>query len=66
MAPIIRIFLRYATFPLLYFGLITENEAADIIAEPEIAQWVSLGLGMVAPVISESWWWFARKFGWDR
>lgn len=66
MAPIIRIFLRYATFPLLYFGLITEHEAADIIAEPEIAQWVSLGLGMIAPVISESWWWLARKFGWER
>lgn len=66
MAPIIRIFLRYATFPLLYFGLITENEAADIIAEPEIAQWVSLGLGMIAPVVSEGWWWLARRFGWDR
>lgn len=66
MAPLIRIFLRYATFPLLYFGLITEHEAADLIAEPEIAQWVSLGLGMIAPVISEGWWWLARRFGWDR
>ena len=66
MAPIIRILLRYITLPLLYFGLITEPEAASIIAEPEIAQWVSLGLGTIAPVISEGWWWLARKFGWDR
>lgn len=66
MAPIIRIFLRYATFPLLYFGLITENEASDLIADPEIAQWVSLAAGLIAPVISESWWWLARNLGWDR
>jgi len=36
--PIIRIFLRYATFSLLYFSLIRENEASDLIADPEIAQ----------------------------
>lgn len=66
MAPIIRILLRYLTMPLLYFGLITENEASHIIAEPEIVQWVSLGLGMIAPVISEGWWWLARRFGWNR
>lgn len=65
MAPIIRIFLRYATFPLLYFGLITEPEASDIIADPEIIQWVSMGLGVVAPVVSEGWYWLASKFGWN-
>lgn len=64
MGPIIRIFLRYATFPLLYYGLISESEASDIIADPEVIQWVSLGLGVAAPFISEGWYWVARKFGW--
>jgi len=64
MGPIIRIFLRYATFPLLYFGLIRENEAADLIADPEIAQWISLGLGIIAPFISEGWYAIAKRLGW--
>lgn len=64
MAPIIRIFLRYATFPLIYYGLINENEAMDLIHDPEIAQWVSLCLGIVAPIISEGWFIMAKKFGW--
>ena len=64
MAPIIRIILRYATFPLIYFGLINENEAMDLIRDPEIAQWVSLGLGIIAPIISEGWYYLASKFRW--
>lgn len=66
MAPIIRIFLRYATFPLLYFGLIQEHEAADLITDPQIAQWVSLAAGFVAPFAAEAWYWLARKFGWEK
>lgn len=64
MGAIIRIALRYATFPLLYYGVITEHEASDLIADPEIAQWVSLGLGIAAPIVSEGWYWLAKRFGW--
>ena len=64
MAPFIRIFLRYATFPLLYYGLINENEASDLIADPEIAQWISLAAGTVAPFAAEAWYWVARRFRW--
>ena len=64
MAPIIRIFLRYATFPLLYYGLISEGEASDLIADPEIAQWVSLAAGTVAPIAAEAWFFLAKRFGW--
>ena len=66
MGPIIRIFLRYTTFPLLYFGLINPNEAADIIADPQIAQWVSLGAGIASPFLAEGWYWLARKWGWAK
>ncbi|RWL14899.1 MAG: hypothetical protein EOR57_31630 [Mesorhizobium sp.] len=66
MGPIIRIFLRYATFPLLYFGVINSNEASDLIADPQIAQWVSLGAGIVAPFVSEGWYWLALRFGWAK
>lgn len=66
MAPIIRILLRYATFPLLAFGLINEGEASDLIADPEIAQWVSLAAGTVAPIAAEGWYWAARRMGWSK
>ena len=66
MAPFIRIFLRYATFPLLYYGLINENEASDLIADPEIAQWISLAAGFVAPILAEGWYAVARRMGWAK
>lgn len=66
MAPFIRIGLRYATFPLLYYGLITEEEAALIITDPQLTQWISLGLGSAAPFIAEGWYYVARKFGWAK
>lgn len=66
MAPLIRILLRYFTAPLLYFGLINANEASDLIADPEIAQWISLGAGFVAPFIAEGWYWAAKRFGWSK
>ena len=64
MAPFVRIALRYATLPLLYFGLINETEASDIINDPELLQWISLGLGSVAPIVAEGWYWLAKKLGW--
>lgn len=64
MGPIIRIALRYATFPLLYFGLIHEHEASDLIADPEIAQWISLAAGTVAPFLAEIWFVLAKRMGW--
>ncbi|MCC6479993.1 MAG: hypothetical protein IT552_12385 [Sphingomonadaceae bacterium] len=66
MAPFIRIALRYLTVPLLLFGLINESEAADIVADPDLLQWVSLGLGTIAPFIAEGWYWLARRFGWSK
>lgn len=66
MAPIVRILLRYATVPLLYYGLVNENEASDLIADPEIAQWVSLAAGVAAPVVSEGWYWLAKRWGWTK
>jgi hypothetical protein len=65
MAPIIRILLRYATFPLLAFGLILPEEQADIIGDPEFVQWVSTALGIVAPFVAEGWYWIARRAGWS-
>lgn len=66
MGPITRIILRYATFPLLYYGLINQNEASDLIADPQIAQWASLGAGMIAPVVAELWYALATKLGWKK
>lgn len=64
MGPIIRIALRYATFPLLAFGLILPEEQQAIIADPEIVGWISTALGIAAPFVAEGWYWIARKFGW--
>lgn len=66
MAPIIRILLRYATFPLLWLGIILPHEQQALIADPEIVGWVSTGLGVAAPFIAEGWYAAARWFGWTK
>lgn len=66
MAPIIRILLRYATFPLLTLGLILPEEQQALIADPEIVGWISTALGVVAPMVAEGWYALSRRFGWSK
>ncbi|GAA2848467.1 MULTISPECIES: hypothetical protein [Aminobacter] len=66
MAPIIRILLRYVTLPLLALGWILPEEQQALIADPEIVAWVSTGLGIIAPLVAEGWYWAARSFGWAK
>jgi hypothetical protein len=66
MGPIIRILLRYVTIPLLALGWILPEEQQAIIADPQIVGWVSTGLGIIAPMVAEGWYWAARKFGWAK
>lgn len=65
MGALIRILLRYATFPLLWIGLILPDEQQAIIADPEIVGWISTGLGILAPIIAEWWYAAAKKLGWS-
>lgn len=64
MAAIIRIILRYATFPLLALGLILPEEQQALIADPEIVEWTSTGLGIISPIIAEGWYYLAKRLGW--
>lgn len=66
MAPVARILLRYATFPLLALGLILPEEQQAIIADPEAVAYVSTALGFAAPAVAEGWYWLARRFGWAK
>jgi hypothetical protein len=66
MAPFIRIALRYLTIPLLAIGLILPEEQQEIIADPELVQWICTALGILAPTVAEGWYWLARKLGWER
>ncbi|HWK13244.1 MAG TPA: hypothetical protein VNS02_02530 [Rhizobiaceae bacterium] len=66
MAPIIRIFLRYISMPLVIMGWILPEEQADIIADPELVFWLSQLIGWGIPFAVEGWYWLASKFGWAR
>ena len=66
MAPFIRIFLRYATLPLLTMGLILPEEQQAIIADPDVVRYVGAGLGFLAPIVAEGWYFLARRLGWSK
>jgi hypothetical protein len=66
MAPIIRILLRYVSLPLLALGLILPEEQQALIADPQLVEWLGTGLGLVASMVAEGWYWGARRFGWAK
>lgn len=64
MAPFIRIFLRYATGPLILLGWILPEEQAEIIADPELVFWITQGVGWCMPVVAEGFYLAAKRLGW--
>jgi len=66
MAPFVRILLRYLTLPLVLLGWVLPEEQAEIIGDPEVVFWTSQGLGFLAGLAAEGWYWLARRFKWDR
>ncbi|MGF0540578.1 hypothetical protein ACQQ2Q_21495 [Agrobacterium sp. ES01] len=63
-AAIIRILLRYAAGPLILYGLISPEEATDIINDPDIHSYVGIAFGLLSPLIAEGWYALAKRFGW--
>lgn len=63
IAPIVRILLRYAGGVLIARGLAHDPAT---FADPDLIQaGCYLGAGLCV-VVSEGWWWLARKRGWER
>jgi hypothetical protein len=57
-----RIGLRYAAAALITRGLLSPDDGATIMNDPDVQLVVGAGLG----VLSEGWYWLAHRFGWAK
>lgn len=62
---IIRIGLRYLAGVLVARGLFGADDAAAIVADPDLAAGLEAGVGLSIAAITEGWHYLARRFGWE-
>ena len=64
MSALIRIGLRYGAGLLIMHGYLRPEDGAMISDDPELIAAMEIGLGMVAAVAAELWYWAAKRLGW--
>jgi hypothetical protein len=62
----IRILLRYAAGALVAKGLLSAEDGATFISDPDITQLLEAGAGLAIGAATELWYWAARKYGWAK
>lgn len=65
MGPLIRIVLRYGAGFLVARGMLGESDGNMLAADPEVAASIETGIGLAIVLVSEAWYWLARRFGWS-
>ena len=63
LAPLVRILLRWLGGMLVANGYLTDQ---GILADPELERTICFGLAALCGVVSEGWFYLARKYGWSR
>jgi len=65
-AVIARIILRYGAGFLVAKGLLAPEAGAQLSTDPDMQMLLQVGAGGVAFVVSEGWYFFARRMGWAK
>lgn len=63
-AVIARIILRYGAGFLVAKGLLAPEAGAQLSTDPDVQMLIQVGAGGVAFVVSECWYFFAKRVGW--
>lgn len=59
-----RIVLRYLVGGLVTWGLISVDLGAAITGDADVLSVVTVGLSIVAGLVTEGWYWAAKRLGW--
>ena len=59
-AAFIRILLRYAAAALVARGLVSVEDGSTLATDPDVQFVIGLGIG----VVTEGWYWLAKRLGW--
>ncbi|MDW9814920.1 hypothetical protein GOB25_07530 [Sinorhizobium meliloti] len=65
-AVLIRITLRYGAGLLVAKGLLAPEMGVDLSTDPDVTMALQVAAGVVAGVVSEAWYFLARRLGWAK
>jgi hypothetical protein len=60
----IRIILRYFAGFLVAKGLLSPEDGSTFAVDPDIAQFMEMGVGIAVGAITEGYYYLARRWGW--
>ena len=60
-----RILLRYGAGVLIAKGVLPDDFGHSIIDDPDLTNILTTALGALLAVLSEGWYWLAKRFGWS-
>lgn len=66
IAVLVRIALRYGAGILVAKGILAPEVGTDLASDPDVLQVAQIGAGLLAGVVSECWYFFARRLGWAK
>ena len=64
-AVLVRIALRYGAGLLVAKGILAPEMGVDLASDQDVLQVAQIGAGIIAGVISEAWFFFAKRLGWS-
>lgn len=65
-APVARILLRYLAMFLVTKGYLDAGIGQELATDPDILNFITLGLGVLISVATETWYALARRLGWSK
>lgn len=64
-AAIARILLRYLAGILVTKGLLAPDVGSGLAVDPDVLNIITTIVGFGVMAVTESWYWFAKRFGWS-
>jgi hypothetical protein len=64
MGVLARILLRYGTGFLIAHGWLTDDLGNQLALDPEIASYLEIAMGAAVLMLTEGWYWLAKRYGW--
>lgn len=66
LAPLARIVVRYAAGALVAKGLLPADTGSTLAIDPDVINYVNVGLGLALAGATEFYYWLAKRFGWAK
>jgi hypothetical protein len=64
-APLARIILRYGVGFLMGYGVVSSDIGSMLSEDEQLAGLIEIALGAVLGMVTEGWYYIAKRYGWS-